>query len=678
MRPRSLRSRAALTATRLTAEASRRAGFGSGSTVGGRIGLAIDPELLTVLGEGRKIALVSGTNGKTTTTCLLAEAMRTTGAVATSSAGANLPAGLAAALAAEPTAPVAVLEVDEAWLPLAIAALRPAVVVLLNLSRDQLDRVSEVRMLARRWRDALAGFEGVVVANIDDPLVTWASNLAAHRRAVAAGGRWRADAWHCPECGARLSVGAEGWSCTCHLARPAPDARLEDDTLRVADAAPVRLQLCLPGRFNLANAALAATAAVELGVPLARALAAMSKVEEVAGRYAAVQVGTASARLLLAKNPAGWTELLELVRDDDAPAVIGINARVADGRDPSWLWDVPFELLAGRQVVATGDRRRDLAVRLVHAGVEHAVSDDARAAIAAFVGPVDYVGNYTAFQDLRRSLARTASATPRVTPTAAAPEPRRTRRLPGGGRRGPSDGVLSIVVVHPDLLGTYGDGGNAMVLANRARWRGEHADVVFAPSDAPLPRSADLYLLGGGEDGPQAHSAAALADGALSDAVRRGAVVLAICAGYQILGRTFPGPAGERLAGVGLLEVDTVAAGPRRRAVGEILVARPGAPDGDDLLLSGFENHAGRTRRDPGVAALGRVLSGVGNGDGTDGARAGRVLATYLHGPVLARNPRLADELLSLALGRALSPLADEEEEALRRERLAAVRRARR
>jgi len=236
-------------------------------------------------------------------------------------------------------------------------------------------------------------------------------------------------------------------------------------------------------------------------------------------------------------------------------------------------------------------------------------------------------------------------------------------------------GPLRIAVVYPDLLGTYGDGGNGLVLARRAEWRGMEAVLLQASSDGPLP-GADVYCLGGGEDGPQVRAARTLIDdGTLARRVADGAVVLAVCAGFQIVGRTFPGANGEPHEGVGLLDVDTFkATGPR--AVGEVLVDVDPAALGPLPTLTGFENHGGATSRQEGTVALGRVVVGVGNGagDGTEGAVQGRVVGTYLHGPVLARNPALADLLLAWALGDVtLAPLDDEATESLREERLATV-----
>jgi lipid II isoglutaminyl synthase (glutamine-hydrolysing) len=244
---------------------------------------------------------------------------------------------------------------------------------------------------------------------------------------------------------------------------------------------------------------------------------------------------------------------------------------------------------------------------------------------------------------------------------------------------------LSIAVVYPDLLGTYGDGGNAQVLARRAQWRGIDVEVLQAGSDAPLP-TADVYCLGGGEDGPEVRAARALASSAtFTRALDKGAVVLAVCAGFQIVGASFPDAAAAEQPGLGILDVVTER-GTGPRAVGEVL-AQPFAVDGPAdagsvvlPVLSGFENHASTTRLGPRARPLAAVLSGTGNGDGsrTEGAWSGSVVGTYLHGPVLARNPALADLLLGWAVGDArLAPLEDGAEAELRRERLEAVRRRR-
>jgi lipid II isoglutaminyl synthase (glutamine-hydrolysing) len=235
--------------------------------------------------------------------------------------------------------------------------------------------------------------------------------------------------------------------------------------------------------------------------------------------------------------------------------------------------------------------------------------------------------------------------------------------------------VLRVAVLFPDLLGTYGDGGNGLILARRAQWRGVDVELLQAVSDAAVPE-ADIYCLGGGEDGPQVRAARTLIDdGTLARRVASGAVVLAVCAGFQIVVRSFPDANGEAHEGVGLLDIETVK-GTGPRAVGEV-VAEPVGLTGL-TELTGFENHGGMSTLGEDTEPLGRVTAGVGNGDGGEGAVQGRVVGTYLHGPVLARNPALADVLLSWALDDAvLAPLDDSAAEGLRNERLGAVRRRR-
>ncbi len=232
--------------------------------------------------------------------------------------------------------------------------------------------------------------------------------------------------------------------------------------------------------------------------------------------------------------------------------------------------------------------------------------------------------------------------------------------------------VVGLALLYPELLGTYGDGGNAVVLARRLAWRGLRSEVVTVATTDAVPSTCDLYLMGGGEDGPQALAARRLAaSGTLTRAVEGGAAVLAVCAGLQVLGRRFTGPDGVDRDGLGLLDCET-RRGSGRRRIGEILV-RPRDPSLPDL--TGYENHGGVTSLGPEALPLGRVLVGRGNdtGDRSEGVVTGRVVGTYLHGPVLARNPALADLLLSWVVG-PLSPVADPEVEALRQERIGQAR----
>ncbi len=395
------------------AEISRRLQLGGGSVIGGRAIMAVDPEALKHLAADRSVVLVSGTNGKTTTTKLLAAALEGIPEVVTNIEGANLPMGLVAALAQGSPNARAVLEVDEAWLPKVIPSIHPRAVVLLNLTRDQLDRNNEVRTLAASWRSALAGnAAGVVVANVDDPLVVWGAGAADRTIWVAAGQPWTDDSGGCPSCAGRIEFQLGGWACGgCDFARPDPDVELDGATLRYSDGRAVAIDLALPGRANRANAAIAVVVAGALGGEPTDAACSMAQVAEIEGRYAGLEVGDARARLLLAKNPAGWLETFDVLEAPPCPVVVVINARLADGRDPSWLWDVPFERLRDREVVASGERAWDLAVRLRYAGVPHRVVEDPLVALDEAFHGVDFevVANYTAFQAIRQKLGADVS-----------------------------------------------------------------------------------------------------------------------------------------------------------------------------------------------------------------------------------------------------------------------------
>lgn len=394
---------------------SRRFGLGAGAVIAGRLTLALYPRALSRLAEGRRIVLVSGTNGKTTTSHMIAAALRTAGAVAHNASGANMVDGAVAALVAEPDAPFAVLEVDELHLGRVAAAVEPTVVVLLNLSRDQLDRGGEVRSVAKSLRSALEDRAGTtVVANADDPMVVWATPPTARTVWVAAAGAWSGDAGTCPACGEALATGpvpsgdADGrgptrWSCDCGLTRPVPSWRASAGTAQTPDG-DIPIPLALPGSFNLGNAVMAMAAVGVLGIPPATAARAVSTIETVAGRYAIVQHGEHRLRLLLAKNAAGFAETLPLL-EPVRPLLVAVNAHQADGLDTSWLWDVGFEDLGSRPVVASGERAADLGLRLSYAGIRHDTRADPMAGLALLPpGEVDVVANYTAFDRLVHRL----------------------------------------------------------------------------------------------------------------------------------------------------------------------------------------------------------------------------------------------------------------------------------
>ncbi len=407
---RSLRTRVAVAAGAAAGWLSRVTGRGAGATVSGRVLNAIAPGALAELAAGRHTALVSATNGKTTTTRFLAAALATNGrAVTTNSTGANLTSGIAPTLARDRHADTAVLEVDERVLPKVVDVLGTELLVLGNLSRDQLDRYGEVHLVADAWRAVTEARPHLaVVANASDPHVVWAASPAAVTW-VALGLGWRQDAATCPRCGALLAWDAERFECpACGFAQPDPDFVLDGDTL-VRDGDRVPLHLAIPGRWNLANAALAVAAATaHFDVAPAAAAGALGDVTTVAGRYMRIPLGDGrDARVLLAKNPAGWVEVLAYLAGIDTAVVLAVNARVADGKDPSWLWDVPYELLAGHATAASGERCLDVAVRLLYAGVECIVDPDPLTAARALPGEtVHLVCSYTQFSRLYRTFGR--------------------------------------------------------------------------------------------------------------------------------------------------------------------------------------------------------------------------------------------------------------------------------
>lgn len=412
-----LRLQAATAAGSTAALASRLARRGSGASIRGRVMERIDPAALAKLLQGRRIAAVSGTNGKTTTTHLLAAAIRAglgpdTQRLVTNADGANLHYGIASALGQQPDADLAVLETDERVVADVIELGRPEVLVLLNFSRDQLDRHHEIKSMGRAWRDALAeaGADGpVVVASAEEPLIVWACQDARKVVWVDTQSVWNADSALCPECGGRIEqVAADPdsstpgrWWCTeCPLAKPTPTWRVSNEVILDPQGTVWHPRLQVPGQFNVSNAACALAAADLMGVDTSTAIRGMRTVTSPAGRFATATFGDAKARLLLAKNPAGWAEALPILNADQI--VLAIDSVAADGKDVSWLWDVEFEQLAGRKVLATGPRSGDLSVRLLYAGVEHHVEPDLAAAMRNHHGRIDVLATYTPFQKLRK------------------------------------------------------------------------------------------------------------------------------------------------------------------------------------------------------------------------------------------------------------------------------------
>jgi UDP-N-acetylmuramyl tripeptide synthase len=406
-----IRARLATSVGGAAGRVSRLAGRGDGSVIGGVIGLRLEPDLLSLLAAGRQIVLVTGTNGKTTTTRLVAAALGTLGQeVASNAFGANMEAGLAAALGKAPEASLAVLEVDEKYIPAVLKETDARVLVLLNLSRDQMDRAAEIWLLARRWKQAIADApDCLVVANADDPLIAWAASDAKRVTWVAAGQRWHDDSWCCPRCGSHLQREDGDWRCgECSYQRPPVRWVLTGDQVIDPMGRSYPLDLALPGRANNSNAVIALAVAEVFGVRVSRALSGLREITSVAGRYTQIERRGTAIRLLLAKNPAGWLEALDVLEPAPRPVLLSVNAQVPDGADTSWLWDVDYRVLRGRPVYVSGERAADLAVRLeadevpfqIVSGIDEAVG-------RARSRNLEVIANYTAFQQIRAVLGRT-------------------------------------------------------------------------------------------------------------------------------------------------------------------------------------------------------------------------------------------------------------------------------
>ncbi len=440
---------AKLAAARAAGVLSRRAGRG-GTSLPGKLLLRLEPQAIAQLAARlpRGSAVISATNGKTTTAAMVAAIMERTGTrLVHNRAGANMAGGVAASLlgAAGPGGAIAgdlgLFEVDEFWLDRVTGQLRPRALLLANLFRDQLDRYGELEAIAERWADVVrAGGPRALVLNADDPLV---ADLGREARAetiffgvedvgVALPGLSHAsDSKHCRRCGTPYAydtvfLGHLGhYHCpTGDNRRPEPQvaatsvvlngARSAQITLRTP-AGTVEVALPLPGLYNVYNALGAAALALALGAGLQDVRAGLEAVSPAFGRAETVQVAGRPVSVLLVKNPAGANEVLRTLalEDGEHDLFAILNDRTADGRDVSWIWDADFELLAGRlrRATCSGTRAAELALRLKYAGVPtdrlHVVDDVAGgldAAVAGGTGPLYVLPTYTALLELRHEL----------------------------------------------------------------------------------------------------------------------------------------------------------------------------------------------------------------------------------------------------------------------------------
>ncbi len=449
-------------AARAVAALSRLAGTGGGTTLPGKIVSRLDPSAIDRLAARlpHGAAAVSATNGKTTTTAMVAEILRPRLRLAYNAAGANLVSGIASTLLAAGDADFGLFEVDEAALPEVLRRVRPRAVCLGNLFRDQLDRYGELELVAARWRSAAAALPQTarLVVNADDPQL---AAIAAAREGATVYGlddpslarprlQHAADSTHCVRCGtpydyAAVYVGHLGdYRCpACGHSRPQLDVAARAVELHGLEGAAFdlvspegsrRIELDLPGLYNVYNAVGAATLARALGTPLDEIAAGLGRFSAAFGRFERIEAGDRRLLLLLIKNPAGANEVVRTLAEAGPPrvAVVALNDAIADGRDVSWIWDVDFEpLLApadaaggGRgleQLVATGDRAAELALRFRYGGLDEAAIEvepdleralDRGLSLTPVGGELVVLPTYTAMLALQRLLSGRGLAPP--------------------------------------------------------------------------------------------------------------------------------------------------------------------------------------------------------------------------------------------------------------------------
>jgi UDP-N-acetylmuramyl tripeptide synthase len=428
--------------SRSVAVLSRLSGRGGGTTLPGKLLLRMQPDaigrLAAHLPDGS--ALISATNGKTTTAKMAASILSPGKRLCRNGSGANLASGVASALLGAKGAELGLFEVDEAALPGVARSLSPAAVVLGNLFRDQLDRYGELELVAARWRETAAALpsSSLLVCNGDDPLV---ASIGRERDTTAWFGiddptaglgamQHAADSKWCVRCGARLvydeiylgHLGA--WRCdNCGNARPAlevvarelrPEGLTAVSFLLCTPLGEERVRLPLPGLYNVYNALAASALALRLcGVQPSALRDGLERFSAAFGRFERIRLGDREAVLLLIKNPAGANEVIRTLAGDPAPKtmLLALNDRIADGRDVSWIWDVDFELLAPQvdRIVCTGTRAAEIGMRLKYAGAERIdVVVPAEAALDAVAArgqdPVYLLATYTAMLELRHLL----------------------------------------------------------------------------------------------------------------------------------------------------------------------------------------------------------------------------------------------------------------------------------
>lgn len=689
----------------------------NGGALPGKLALSIDPELVADLaGLLDASVVITGTNGKTTTTNLIADAVAASGAACVCNrAGNNMETGITGALLEANSERrrtagkrrVGVFECDELYTVRILPRLKPTYFVLLNLFRDQLDRYGEIDHTQNVIAQALTlSPTTTLIFNADDPLCASiadrvpnpslpfgldgptdgeTSHIAESRFCGHCNAPLEYDyiqygqlgSYHCPACGWRRPDLASGAS-NVHAAGNGYSFELKarrDGSSRTASLSTRYNGLYMV--YNITAAWTAAWVLDALGDDSSRFQGVLDTYVPTGGRMTRWQAKGRIIATDLAKNPVGFDRQIQQIKASDGKFMaFYLNDAEADGRDVSWIWDVDFECLnaPGVRAFAGGSRAHDLQVRLKYAGIDAALANGIGDVIDALADEdagevLHVVANYTAFPPIVKELEGlgkvvTGDANIMHVDTAPASD---DADVPRSNEMLDLDRPLSIVHLYPDALNLYGDGGNAIVLERRCTWRGIPVVVDDVHMGDVLDLStADIVLIGGGADRDQLAVANELRRqrDELQGYVEDDGVLLAICGSYQLLGRSyFMGE--EKVEGLGVIAGDTVRG--EGRLTGNVAVKT----DIADAPFVGFENHGGRTMLDACEHPLGTsVLEGTGNNgqDGFEGCIHRNLVGTYLHGPALSKNPELADWLITRALerrgragdaqARALLPLA--------------------
>ena len=749
----------------------------------GKIALYVDPTLLAGLrSKMRKgSVLVVGTNGKTTTTNLIADALEADGQeVVCNRGGANLDSGVATSLLQADEADWGVFETDELWLAKILPHLKSEYVVLLDLFHDQMDRIAEIDTIQNSIIVSLATSpDTVLLYNADDPNCTYIAKRCTNRtigfgvrdeltprKTDAKGTRSEAPMQLCQMCGQPLEYDIRQYDqlgdyhCTsCDFARPVREfeahrASVESGRISFdidSPQGPWRIATNASGAYMVYNLTAVAACSHLLGCSQNAISKAIGSFNPTNGRLQTLQVQGLSVLTNLAKNPAGFAQNIDIVVNGQGPAKVAffVNDKEGDGRDTSWLWDIDFEALNSRpglSVFAGGIRARDLQLRMKYAGIDariaNSVADVFNAPDPRLQDPeatlleaalaqnderaidVYLIANYTALppvlEEVRGLAKQPATSAPQnAQQTAAQRAPQagdlaeRARKAAAereatereatadrdneGTQTAGGDTVAStaantqpepvrIVEVLADVLNLFGDTKNALILAKRLEGRGIPVDVqrithgcaadqAAIDETTALIDSADVLCIGTGgvrEARLALDDLRPLAPALRSFVASRG-VLLAVDSGFQLMGKTCA-IGSEQQEGLGLIDMISSADDAADRMLGDLA----GSSQLAQLPVIGYENHATRTHLAQTLAPFatlstrGKHGNNDADSDDRDGVLLGTLVGTYLHGPVLGKNPEVADALLSSALDRyhartgcaapTLQPLDDEVE----------------